>query len=226
MAVIDLTLNRLMLPGLANYTPPFGTKKSEDVALRTEEGCNNFTLPFEVDRPVVVSENSSCNGNVEHDSLVEIDTASVTFTLGNGAYKGVTVGVFCSAVSGTASVLCGAVTYTINAGGSIRFVWNGAAWEIEGDIVKTNVEVLTTDWVDESSGGATPTYTDYPWKAEIVITGVTTAHSPDVRFFLEDATAGVFAPVADTAAGKVLIYANEQPSAAVTIPAIICKKVG
>ena len=225
MAVIDLTLNKLKLAGLENYTPPFGTKKANNVALTTHEGCDNFTFPFETDRPVTISENSTCTGNVEHNSLIEIDTASVTLTLANGAYKGVTVDVFCTAVSGSASILCGAVTYTVNAGGNIRFVWNGSAWEVDGVIKKLNAQVLTTDWVDESSGGATPTYEDYPVVAEIPITGVTTIHSPDVRFALEEALSGIFAPVAESDTGVVKIYASEQPSATITIPVIICTKV-
>ena len=131
MAVIDLTLNRLMLPGLANYTPPFGTKKADDVALRTREGCNNFTLPFELQRPVVVSENSSCTGLVEHNSLVELDTANITFTLANGAFLGVKVEVICSASSGSANVLCGSTTYTVQSGSKINLIWDGTAWQEE-----------------------------------------------------------------------------------------------
>ena len=232
MAVIDLTLNRLKLPGLANYTPPFGTKKAEDVALTTLEGCNNFTLPYELERPVVVSENSSCTGLVEHHSLVELDTANITFTLANGAFIGVKVEVICSASSGSANVLCGSTTYTVQSGSKINLIWDGTAWQEEagggGDssIKATNVQVLTTDWVDESSGGGTPTYADYPFRADITIQGVTTDYSPDVRFGLDEAVSGIFAPIADTGTNKVMIYASEQPSATVTIPVIICTNVG
>jgi len=131
MAVIDLTLNRLMLPGLANYTPPFGTKKAEDVALRTREGCDNFTLAFELQRPVQVSENSSCTGLVEHHSLVELTTANITLALANGAFRGVKVEVMCSAASGSANVLCGSDTYTVESGNKINLIWNGEAWQEE-----------------------------------------------------------------------------------------------
>lgn len=131
MAIIDLTLNRLKLPGLANYTPPFGTKKAADVALTTLEGCNNFTMPYELERPVVVAENSSCTGLVEHHSLVELTTANITLTLADGAFRGVKVEVICSAASGSANVLCGSDTYTVESGKKINLIWNGEAWQEE-----------------------------------------------------------------------------------------------
>lgn len=133
MAVIDLTLNRLTLPGLSNYTPPFGTKKAADVALKTEEGCNNFTLPFEIQRPVSVGENSSCNGNVERNSLVNITNAGATLSLSNGAFIGCTVDVICSATSGSATVLCGSISYAVSAGRKIRLIWDGTAWQLDGN---------------------------------------------------------------------------------------------
>lgn len=220
MAVIDLTLNKLKLAGLENYTPPFGTKKPNNVALTTREGLDNFTFPFEIYRPVTISENSSCTGNVEHNSLVEIDTASVTFTLANGAYKGVTVDVMCTASSGSASVLCGAIAYLIPAGGKIKLVWDGSIWQnerqLDDALTAINVTVAVADFVVDS------TYTDYGYKAEISMPGVNSNYSPDVRFSLTDAASGIFAPVADTDTDKVIIYASEVPAADITIPVIIC----
>lgn len=128
MAVIDLTLNRLKLPGLANYTPPFGTKKAEDVALTTLEGCNNFTLPYELERPVVVSENSSCTGLVEHNALIDIDTANVTLTLANGAFRGVKAEIMCSASNGSGSIICVNCTYPIEYGQRRVLEWDGSGW--------------------------------------------------------------------------------------------------
>ena len=223
--ILDLTLNALKFPGLENYTPPFGTKKSDNVGLTTLEGCNNLAKPFADQRPLTISENSSFSADIERNATIEIDTASVTLTLDDATFIGCRLSVIATFSTGTASVLFGATTYTINAGQKLEFVYDGTTWIIDGDITATAVTVATTDWTDESDGGATPTYADYPWAAEITLTGVTTAHSPDVRFDLTDATSGIFAPVAGTAAGKVLIYASEQPSAAITIPVIICKKV-
>lgn len=88
-----------------------------------------------------------------------------------------------------------------------------------------NATVATTDWVDESSGGATPTYADYPYRADVTASGVTTNYSPDVTFAFADATSGIYAPVADTGSGIVKIWVSKVPSADITIPVIICTKV-
>lgn len=227
--ILDFTLDSVKLPGLENYTPPFGTKKADNVGLTTLEGCQNIVKPWQDQRPVIISENSSFSDDIERNGLICIDTASVTLTMDDATFTGCEIKIITAFTSGTAAVLIGATSYTLEAASLYRLIYDGTTWQIanfSGDLTAKNLTVTTTDWVDESSGGATPTYADYPIKAEIAINGVTAAHSPDVRFALEDATAGTFAPVADTAAGKVLIYASEQPSTAVTIPAIICKKVG
>ena len=145
MATIDLTLNRLMLPGLANYTPPFGTKKAADVALKTEEGCNNFTLPFELQRPVIVSETSACSGNVEHNAVVNITNSSAVFTLTNGAFVGCTLDIICSAASGVATVAHSTVNYAVPAGQKIRLIWNGVSWQFENSEAGLSFE--TARWL-------------------------------------------------------------------------------
>lgn len=227
--ILDLTLDSVKFPGLETFTPPFGTKKAANVGLTTGEGCDNIAKPWLDQRPLTISENSSFSDDIERNGLICIDTASVTLTMDDATFIGCELKIITTFTSGTAAVLIGATSYTLQPSSLYRLVYDGTTWHIanfSGDITATNITVATTDWIDESDGGATPTYADYPWKAEITVNGVTTAHSPDVRFGLDDATAGVLCPVADTAAGKVLIYANAQPSAAVTIPAIICKKVG
>lgn len=83
-------------------------------------------------------------------------------------------------------------------------------------IVAHDCVVETTDWVADN------TYTGYAYKASIPVTDVTADYSPDVRFDFNDAVSGNFAPVADTAAGEVIIYAASVPAAAITVPVIIC----
>ena len=65
------------------------------------------------------------------------------------------------------------------------------------------------------------TYTDYPYRAAITLTGAIAGMVPEVIFSLEDAVSGSFAPVAQSYNGGVYIYADGQPSAAITIPTII-----
>ena len=95
----------------------------------------------------------------------------------------------------------------------LRTVFNAAL------IVQNSVSVATSAWVSDT------TYTDYPYRASIVIDGCTANHIPEVTFALSDATSGNFAPITETYDGGVYIYAIEQPSEAMTIPTIKLTKV-
>ena len=86
-------------------------------------------------------------------------------------------------------------------------------------IVQSSVPVATSAWVSDT------TYTDYPFRASIVIDGCTANHIPEVTFALSDATSGNFAPITETYDGGVYIYAAEVPSEAITIPTIKLTKV-
>ena len=86
-------------------------------------------------------------------------------------------------------------------------------------IVETDVSVSTSAWASDT------THADYPFKATIPITGCTVNHIPDVMLSLEDATSGNIAPVADSYAGGIYIYAKEKPTAEITIPTILLTKV-
>lgn len=66
------------------------------------------------------------------------------------------------------------------------------------------------------------TDTDYPYKAQITCTGVTADHVPFVVFDKDSAATGIFAPYAETIAGKVIIYAVKP--AACTIESIVCTR--
>lgn len=82
----------------------------------------------------------------------------------------------------------------------------------------TNASVPTSAWVQQG----TPDIDDFPWRAAITCTGITADYSADVRFDYDDIAENSFAPVTSTAANTVYIYADAQPSSAITIPAIIC----
>ena len=86
-------------------------------------------------------------------------------------------------------------------------------------IVETDVSVSTSAWASDT------THADYPFKATIPITGCTVNHIPDVMLSLEDAMSGNIAPVADSYAGGIYIYAKEKPTSAMTIPTIKLTKV-
>lgn len=69
-----------------------------------------------------------------------------------------------------------------------------------------------------------PTYTDFPYVANIVLTGVTGAMTPEVVFGADDALSGDYAPVAscygDANGGGVYLYAAKAGT--VTVPTILC----
>lgn len=85
--------------------------------------------------------------------------------------------------------------------------------------LKQNISISTSAWTTDT------TYKDYPYKANIPVTGCTKDYIPDVVLSLVDAISGNFAPIADSYAGGVYIYAKEKPTAEMTIPTILLTKV-
>ena len=79
-------------------------------------------------------------------------------------------------------------------------------------------QVATTSWVADT------TYNLYPYKADISLTGVTTEMYPEVIFNLDEAISGYFAPLCQSYAGGVRIYASDIPPNDITIPTIVLIK--
>lgn len=79
-----------------------------------------------------------------------------------------------------------------------------------------NVSVAASKFVSNT------TYSDFPYRAAVTLSGVLSTDDPEVTFGVEDAISGNYAPVAATYNGGIYIYAAEIPSAAFTIPRIIC----
>lgn len=92
------------------------------------------------------------------------------------------------------------------------------AQKLAADAVKLT---FTNTVVEAASFTADETYGDFPYRAAVPLTGAAEAMTPEVVFGAADAMSGTFAPVAESYAGGVYIYAAEIPSAAVTIPTII-----
>lgn len=78
--------------------------------------------------------------------------------------------------------------------------------------------VATSAWTADT------TYEGYGFRAAVPLSGVTADYVPSVTFGVADATDGNLAPVADTYAGGVYVYAKETPSAAVSILSVMCAK--
>lgn len=79
----------------------------------------------------------------------------------------------------------------------------------------TSKSVATSAWTSNT------TYDDYPYRAAVACSGVTAAMFAEVVLSPADATSGNIAPVCQTYAGGVYIYAKAVPDAAITIPTII-----
>lgn len=90
--------------------------------------------------------------------------------------------------------------------------------KLAADAVKLT---FTNTTVEVASFTADETYGDFPYRAAVPLTGAAEAMTPEVVFGVTDAMSGTFAPVAESYAGGVYIYAAELPTAAVTIPTII-----
>ena len=82
--------------------------------------------------------------------------------------------------------------------------------------------------VASSAWAANATYSaqGYGFRASVPLSGVTADHIPDVTFAMADAVSGNLAPLADTYAGGIYIYAKEQPSATVEHPPLVVCKQG
>lgn len=97
-----------------------------------------------------------------------------------------------------------------------------AASDVGADktLVFTGKTVATAAWAADT------TYDGFGYRTAVACTGVTAAMVPGVVFSPSDATSGKFAPVADSYAGGVYLYASEIPTATITIPTITATTVG
>lgn len=88
-------------------------------------------------------------------------------------------------------------------------------------ILLMNLSVATSAWVSDS------TYSDYPYRARITVSGCTTSMWPDVLFasasitMLDNAKIGI--RYARSNSGSVDIFASAKPSAALTISYLILR---
>ena len=78
-----------------------------------------------------------------------------------------------------------------------------------------NQTVATSAWASDA------TYADYPYRASVALPTITAVSFVEIVFSPVDATSGNFAPVCQTYAGGVYIYAKAVPDAAITIPTIV-----
>lgn len=95
---------------------------------------------------------------------------------------------------------------------------NGAEW-VDNPVVAFGPQtVAASAWASDS------TYSDYPYRASIALSGVTANHVPNVNFNSTDALSGKLSPVSESYDGGVYIYATEALTDAVSVGSVICIK--
>ena len=139
---INLKLDDIMIPALADFTPIFGTKKSSG-GLSTAEVNHNVLAAFTRMRPAAVSENSTTT-TIEFDALLAIATSGITIQLNSAAYIGCRVRVIAAEagnVEYTANGGLSAVTRTasIAKGTVATFIWAGTYWIANIPFVNNNI---------------------------------------------------------------------------------------
>ena len=88
--MIDLTLDSLTVPGIPDYTPPFGTQKEPLVSLSTIETHSNIIKPFATQRAIEFSQDETLS-RIERNAVLVytgdadavLDMSSVTTFKGN-----------------------------------------------------------------------------------------------------------------------------------------------
>ena len=95
---------------------------------------------------------------------------------------------------------------------------NGAEWVDNPVIAFGPQTVAASAWASDS------TYSDYPYRASIALSGVTANHVPSVNFNSTDALSGKLSPVSESYDGGVYIYATEALTEAVSVGSITCIK--
>jgi hypothetical protein len=123
---IDCSLAALKLPGFTGFDPPFGTTKPQGVDLTGEEAADNAMLPFGLQRPHTVSENSTTT-QIQVNSVFEFVTGGIALTLSGASFSGCWVAVINSA-STSATVIFGTASFIVEAKSSLHLEWVNNAW--------------------------------------------------------------------------------------------------
>jgi hypothetical protein len=128
---IDCSLAALKLPGFSGFDPPFGSKKPEGASLTGREAADNAMLPFGLQRPHTVSENSTTT-QIQVNSVFEFVTGGISLTLSAAAFSGCRVAVINSA-STAVTVIFGTSSIPVEAKSSIHLEFVNNAWVVSSD---------------------------------------------------------------------------------------------
>ena len=86
--ILDYSLSAFKVPGLASYTPPFGTKKPDGMGLTTTEINRNVMMSFMKQRSIagisVIADNDPPMGVISEKSVAQPIEFDATFAVGEG----------------------------------------------------------------------------------------------------------------------------------------------
>jgi hypothetical protein len=117
LQTLDYSLTALKVPGLASYTPPFGTKKPDGSGLTTTEINRNIMMPFLKQRSIagapVLADTDPPMGVISTDSIatpIEFDAnfavaAGVHLQLADPSYEGQVIRIVAAFESGVPAVI-------------------------------------------------------------------------------------------------------------------------
>jgi hypothetical protein len=126
MAVLDCTLLTFKVPGLYDYTPPFGTKNPDGEGITTTEVNTNVMMPFLRQRPMAVTENSSTT-QIESNVLFQLQTAGTTLTVGEANFNGCVISLV-NTSSGKVSIVLDGKTFFMAPGDLFTFKYVNGNW--------------------------------------------------------------------------------------------------
>ncbi len=157
MALINLTMNDFKVPGLAEYTPPFGEKRPLGKGLTTREVNDNIMMPFTRQRAVQVVEDSDTGVSegykIEAYAAVEFMAATTTtVTLTDGLFSGVTL-KFYNPTEVVHKIAYGAELYEVSPHTMETLVWYGGSWSNEISLSENDFEDIFSEKIDNVSGG-------------------------------------------------------------------------
>lgn len=97
--------------------------------------------------------------------------------------------------------------------------------DIEGaDTANTNTVVWSDISIPTSSWVADTTYSSYPYKAALTIKGCNKYYIPEVFPSVAAIELGILAPIAETAADTIYLYATKKPTSTIQISNILLTK--
>lgn len=125
----------------------------------------------------------------------------------------------------------------ISTSGSYVFSYNGTNWvyggstvtlstygievtgtAANGDTITVSLTVPAAPFVSDPDA----TYSDYPYRAAVALTGVTEEMVPQVTFDVPEILEDIYAPVAKTYNGGIYLWCASVTESEITVPTILC----